>query len=208
MANPRTVSLVRPAPLPARAEVIDLVSQHIHLFEEDARVLKTGIDVPGGTAIDLLAVSGDEEILVIDVFDGANSSWLTHLLHHLAWIEAHHAEVMRQCGRPSADAAPRIRVAGVVARPSTPSLRALARLGELPVACFRVRCFTNGSGQFVALERQSAVARRQQPPAAPRAADTAPAQSPPIKPVELTEAEIADFLESEGAPPSANQSFI
>ena len=86
---------------------------------------------------------------------------------------------------------------GVVAKLSTPVRHALAALDGIPVRCFTVRCFTNGDERFLALERATALpeAKALRRHEVGDGSERKPARQPSeLKPVELTNAEISDFL--------------
>ncbi len=185
MVDRHKVSMINAAPLPSRSEVVRLMQKHVHLLDEGARVIATNVEVPWGTPIDVLAVGGDGSLLIIDVFDGGTPSWLVHMLHHMRWVDEHYAEFAPGRGQGRGIAQPRVRAAGVVARMSTPTAHALSLLKELPVNCFRVRCFTNGEESFLLLERRT-IGSSTPAKTSSRGRD--------IRPVELTEDEIADFL--------------
>lgn len=200
MDNPSRVSLITPAPLPSRIQVVRMLAQHVHTIEESAELIATDVAVPSGTPIDVLALDGEGGLMVIDVFDGRDSSWLVHLMHHLKWIEDNYETLKISIGGLPAAKPERVRGAGVVARMTAPSIHALGLLGSLPITCFKVRCFTTGAERFLALERQGNAAVSSAPIASARDIDhdhrrsASPAVA--LQPVELTEEEIADFLES------------
>lgn len=185
MVDQHKVSVINAAPLPSRAEVVRLMQKHIHLLDEGARVIATGVEVPSGMPIDVLAIDSDGALLILDVFDGGTPSWLVHVLHHLRWVDEHYADFAPARDKRADMVQPRVRAAGVVAKISTPAVHALSLLKEFPVDCFKVRCFTNGQGRFLALERRT---MGQPTPAKPSS------HVKGFKPVELSEDEIADFL--------------
>lgn len=168
------MKLVSPSPLPSRREVVEILSKQLDLLSPGATLVDRNVAVPSGVPINMLAEDERGNHLIIDVFDGKNPSWVAHLLHHMHWLE-------------ESNGGKSVRAVVLVARISTPAAKALSYLKDKPVECFSVRCFGAGDERFLALERRV-------PPPGSAKVGTKPAKKA-LKPVELTSAEIADFLE-------------
>ena len=182
---PTRLALARPSPLPSRSFVAQFIAKNAGLLREGLSTIATDVRLPSGMPIDVLAVDTNGALHVIDIFDGKNASWVAHALHHLRWVERNRDYLSIVYTKHSIDAARPVSVAAVVARLSEPARDALSCLKEVSLSCYRVRCFATDEGRFLTLERKCAeVAVEEQSPEA----------QDPLQPVELTDAEITDFL--------------
>lgn len=185
VAAPTRLTLTRPSPLPSRSEVVELVADYTDLMEEGVSVVDKNVTVPSGVPIDVLTVDKDGAILIVDVFGGKNSSWITHVLHHMRWAERNHALIRQRYSEYGINSKKRVRAAVVVAKMTEPAMDALSFFDCAPLSCYRIRCFTTGEERFLSLEK--------------RVVGSIPLSSQQVekdllKPIELTEAEISDFL--------------
>jgi hypothetical protein len=185
----KQVTLVKPAPLPSRSEVVELVADYTDLLEQGASFVDKGVAVSSGIPIDVLAVDRDGALLIVDVFDGKNSSWVAHALHHLRWVERNRALISQRYSEHEIDPDKGARIAAVVAKITEPARDALTFVENVSLSCYRVRCFTTGAERFLTLEK------------GPQGFAPRPSQSEKkdiLAPVQLTDAEIADFLGCSG----------
>jgi len=178
--SPR-ISLAKPSSLPPRSEVVRLISRHADLLEKGVSVLDVNLRIPSGIPIDVLAVDSRGTLLIVDVFDGKNSSWIAHVLHHLKWVDSNRDFLSKAYGVEGIDTSLRARAVSVVARLSGPAMDALSYLKDVSLSCYRLRCFTAEDGRFLTLESRLS---------------NKPVVKDPLQPVELTKAEIADFLDA------------
>jgi hypothetical protein len=181
----KKITLVKPTSLPSRGEVVELVANYANLLEDGASFVDKNLTVNSGVPIDVLAVDQDGALLIVDVFDGKNSSWVAHALHHLRWIERNRALISRRYSEHGIDPEKGARVAAVVAKITEPAKDALTFVEGIPLSCYRVRCFTTGVERFITLEKrpQGFIQR----PSKPDKKDE-------LTPIPLTNAEIADFF--------------
>ncbi len=177
------ISVVRPAQLPSRKQVTALLAANIGMVDHGAHVIDVGVDVPGGIPVGVVAQSADGAMRIIDVVDGNDPSWIAHVLHHIRWVEQNWE-------------APAVRATAVVARLSQVAFNALSFLKDVHIDCMTVRCFTTGEERFLALERARAEGTREARRAQVAAKPGTRREPETLKPVELTDAEIADFLEA------------
>lgn len=180
--------MVRPAPLPSRREVVAQLAKNVSILDETATPIEADVKVPAGTPIDLIAKDERDDLLIVDVFDGREPAWIAHVLHHMHWLEENRSSFSRSGAG--------VRAAAIVTTISPPAMNALEFLKGVALECFVIRCYAHDGEQFLALERRRSRAKLQ---------DEKPSA---IKPVELTEDEIADFLEDGRTGSHAGQPFI
>jgi hypothetical protein len=182
------MKVVRPAPLPSRREVVAQLAKNVSALDETATPIEAEVAVPAGTPIDLIAKDERGNLLIVDVFDGREPAWIAHVLHHMHWLEENRSAFSRSGAS--------VRAIAVVTTVSPPAMNALEFLKGVSLECYVVRCYAHGEERFLALEKRNSRAKRH---------DKKPSA---IKPVELTEDEIADFLEDGRTGSQAGQPFI
>lgn len=201
------ISLVKPAHLPSRRHVVGIIAKHIELLDEGAHVVDASVDVPHAKAIDVLARGSHGDWLVVDVFDGADPAWIASMLHHLKWVDDNQAYLATMLGEHDLHGDVPVRAAAVVAKFTDAARSALSFLENVPLECYVARCFSTVSDErFIALERPKEVVS-----ALPVSSSQPQPQSQPVllRPVELTEDEVNDFLVEKTTPDKKSaSSFI
>ena len=204
MSEFRDIALVKPSRLPSRRQVVGIIAKHIDLLDEGAHVVDANVDVPHAQAIDVLARGSHGEWFVVDVFDGANPSWIAHLLHHLRWVDDNQTYLATMLGEHDLHANVEVRGSAVLAKFTETARSALSFLEKVPLECFVARCFATASDeQFIALERAKEISvpvplSSSQPQLQPR--------PELLRPVELTEDEVNDFLVEKATPDKKSES--
>lgn len=190
------MALVKPARLPSRRQVVGIIAKHIELLDEGAHVVDANVDVPNTQAIDVLARGSHGEWLVVDVFDGVNPSWIARLLHHLRWVDDNQTYLATMLSEHDLHKPVKVRGAAVLAKFTETARSALSFLTAAPFECFVARCFATATDEhFIALER----AKESFVPA-PLSSSQPQPKPQFLRPIELTEDEIADFLVEEAVP--------
>jgi len=198
MSELGNISLVKPSRLPSRRCVVGIIAKHIELLDGGAHVVDANVEVPNAKSIDVLARGSRGEWLVVDVFDGADPAWVARLLHHLKWVDENQTYLATMLGEHDLHERVSVRAAAVVAKFTEAAQSALSYLKGAQLDCYIARCFSTASDeQFIALERPKTVVS-----ALPSKSAQAQTQSQPVvlRPVELTEDEVNDFLVEKASP--------
>lgn len=192
------IALVKPSRLPSRRQVVGIIAKHIELLDDGAHVVDANVEVPDARPIDVLARDSRGEWLIVDVFDGADPAWIARILHHLKWVDVNQTYLAAILGEHDLHEQVKVRAAAVLAKFTDAASNALSFLEEAPLDCYVARCFSTASDeQFIALERP-----RRAVPALPTGSSQPKPQPRPVRlrPVELTEDEVNDFLVENAAP--------
>lgn len=201
------IALVKPSRLPSRRQVVGIIAKHIELLDDGAHVVDANVGVPDSRSIDLLARGGRGEWLVVDVFDGADPAWVVGILHHLKWVSDNQTYLAAMLGEHDLHEPVEVRAAAVVAKFTEAARSALSFLGNASLDCYVARCFSTASDErFIAMERPKGAAST-----LPSASPQPKPQSKPVRlrPVELTEDEMNDFLmENAASGKKSASSFI
>ena len=199
--------LVKPSRLPSRRQVIGIIAKHIELLDEGAHVVDANVEVPNAKSIDVLARGSRGEWLVVDVFDGGDPAWIANLLHHLKWVNGNQTYLATMLGEHDIHGSVPVRAAGVLAKYTETAKSALSFFEQAPLECFVARCFaTSADEQFIALERAKEISVSESL-GSPRPQPQPKSQH--LRPVELTEDEVKDFLVEKAVPSKKSaSSFI
>lgn len=196
------ISLVKPEKLPSRSEVIRILSRQLHFLDKGAKLIDTNIETACTIPIHILAENKEGNPIIINVFSGADESWLVDTLHQLRWLEDNYESVAKKCGLPAGDSDIYIKCMIFVARFSPKVASALNYIKDIPIQCFQVRCFSNGNERFLVLEEK--VSKQYN-----KTSKEVSLKKEVLKPVELTAAEIGDFLDAKkSVEPGTKQQFI
>jgi len=186
------IALVKPSRLPSRRQVVGIIAKHIELLDDGAHVVDANVDVPNSRSIDVLARSSRGEWLVVDVFDGTDPAWVARILHHLKWVNDNQMYLATMLGEHDLHDPVEVRAAAVVAKFTETARDALSFLEEASLECYVARCFSTASGeQFIALERSKETSFALSSGSSELKPRTQPVR---LRPVELTEDELNDFL--------------
>jgi len=197
--SPLKMAMVVPASLPPRAQVIEQLAENLSLIWPAASAVAMQVLVPAGRAIDMLGVDAHGAPLIINVCAGRDLAWPVHVLHQLSWVQEHRRELARLYKNIDPDLARSPRAAVILPFMAEPLRRALTFLGTAPIACFVARCYRAEGERFLALEPHADAAEegagQEFLSLAVRPSSVAPPRSQePFVPVDLTEAEVNDFL--------------
>ena len=198
--SPLKMAMVVPASLPPRAQVIEQLADNLSLIWPEATAVATQVPVPAGRAMDVLGVDAEGVPLIVNVCAGRDLTWPVHVLHQVSWVREHRRELARRYKNIDAELIALPRAAVILPYIAEPLRRALTFLGAAPISFFVARCYRADDARFLALEPYAdsaeAGVREEFSSLLVRPSTGAPVlRQEPFVPVDLTEAEVKDFLD-------------